>query len=68
MQEDGSPPENVPQQLPQSTNDLEACSLPTFQLRANHYSASPSARDNTQTGRVHRMPSRHNQHVRNSVR
>ena len=68
MQEDGCPPENVPQQLPQSMNDLEACTLPTFQSRANHYSAPLSAKDNTQSVRVHRMPSSRNQRVQNSIR
>ena len=65
---DGSFPGNAPQELPQNTNDLEACALPTFQSRANHYSASPSSRDNTQSARVHRMPSSHSQPAQSSVR
>ena len=65
---DGSLPGSAPQELPQNTNDLEACTLPTFQSQANHYSASPSARDNTQSARVHRMPSSHIQPATNSVR
>ena len=68
MPEDGSPPENAPQQLPQSTNDLEACMPPTSRSQADHYSASPSARDNTQSVRVHRMPSGRNQRVQSSIR
>ena len=68
VREDGSPPENVPQQLPQSTNDLEACMPPTSRSWADHYSASLSARDNTQSARVHRMPSSRNQRVQSSIR
>ena len=68
MREDGSPPENVLRQLPQNTNDLEACMPPTSRSRPDRYSASPSAIDNTQTGRVHRMPSSRNQRVQSSIR
>ena len=67
MQEDGSPPENVPQQLAQSTIDLEACMPPTSRSRADHYSASPSTTNNTQTATVHRMPSSHSQPAQSSV-
>ena len=65
---DGSLPGNAPQELTQNTNDLEACTLPTFQSRANHYSASPSARDITQSARVHRMPGSRSQSAQSSVR
>ena len=68
MKADGSLPGNVPEELPQNTNDLEACTVPTFHTRANHYSASPSARDNTQSAKVHRMPSSHSQPAKSSVR
>ena len=68
MQENGSLPGNAPQQLPQSTNDLEACTLPTFQPRANHYSASPSVTSNTQSARFHRMPNTRSQRTQSPNR
>ena len=67
MQEDVSPPENIPQHLAQSTNDLEACMPPTSRSRADHYFASLSATNNAQTARVHRMPSSHSQPAQCSV-
>ena len=68
MQQDESLPGNVLQQLPQSTSDLEACTLPTFQSRANHYFASLSVTSNTQSARVHRMPSTPSQRAQNPIR
>ena len=41
---------------------------PTSRSRGNHYSASPSAIDNTQIGRVHRMPGSHSQRARSPFR
>ena len=68
MQEAGSLPGNAPQQLPQSMNDLEACTLPTFQSRANHYSSSPPVASNTQSARVHRMPHTRSQRAQSPIR
>ena len=65
---DVSLPESALRESPQSTNDLVACMPPTSQSRAYHYSSSPSARDNTQSARVHRMPSSRNQRAQSSIR
>ena len=58
---DGSLPRNAPLRWLQSTNDSGACTPPTFQWRANGYSVSPFAANNTQIGRTPQMPDGHNQ-------